>query len=83
MGVSGQRHASTALYPREEDPRYPLDRRLGLDTEARGRGSNLTIIHLSGSKKLGKVNFKLLFLLFSLLWQKGTRQLILYGIVTI
>jgi hypothetical protein len=28
-GVSGQRHAPAALYPREKDPRYPLDRRLG------------------------------------------------------
>jgi hypothetical protein len=29
MEVSGQRHASAALYPRWKDPRYPLDRRLG------------------------------------------------------
>jgi hypothetical protein len=29
MGVSGQRHAPAALYPRGKDPRYPLDRRLG------------------------------------------------------
>jgi hypothetical protein len=31
--VSGQRHAQAALYPREKDLRYPLDRRLdaGLD----------------------------------------------------
>jgi len=28
-GVSGQRHAPAALYPRGKDPRYPLDRRLG------------------------------------------------------
>jgi hypothetical protein len=28
MGVSGQYHASAALYPRGKDPRYPLDRRL-------------------------------------------------------
>jgi hypothetical protein len=28
-GVSGQRHASVALYPRGKDPRYPLDRKLG------------------------------------------------------
>jgi hypothetical protein len=28
-GMSGQRQASAALYPREKDPRYPLDRRLG------------------------------------------------------
>jgi hypothetical protein len=27
MGVSGQRHASAALYPRGKDPRYPLYRR--------------------------------------------------------
>jgi hypothetical protein len=25
IGVSGQRHASAALYLREKDPRYPLD----------------------------------------------------------
>jgi hypothetical protein len=54
MGVSGQRHAPAALYPRGKDPRYPLDRRLGgtqsrsgLDAGARRkilcpcRGSNL------------------------------------------
>jgi hypothetical protein len=29
MGVSGQRHAPAALYPRGKKPRYPLDRRLG------------------------------------------------------
>jgi hypothetical protein len=51
MGVSGQRHAPAALYPRGKDPRYPLYRRwvgprAGLDTEDRGkilcplRGSN-------------------------------------------
>jgi hypothetical protein len=28
-GVSGQRHAPAALYPRGKDPRYPLDRKLG------------------------------------------------------
>jgi hypothetical protein len=32
MGVSGQHHAPAALYPR-----YPLDRKLGLDTEARDK----------------------------------------------
>jgi hypothetical protein len=51
-GVSGQRHAPSALYPRGKDLRYPLDRRqggsrAGLDTEVRGKisylcqGSNL------------------------------------------
>jgi hypothetical protein len=53
MGVSGQRHAPAALYPRGKDPRYPLDRirgwvgpRAGLDAGARRkilypcRGSN-------------------------------------------
>jgi hypothetical protein len=25
MGVSGQRHAPAALYPRGKDPRYPLE----------------------------------------------------------
>jgi hypothetical protein len=39
MGVSGQRHAPAALYPREKGLRYALDRgwvgpRAGLDTEA-------------------------------------------------
>jgi hypothetical protein len=29
LGVSGQRHAPTAVYPRGKDPWYPLDRRLG------------------------------------------------------
>jgi hypothetical protein len=29
MGVSGQRHAPAALYPRGKDSRYPLDRMLG------------------------------------------------------
>jgi hypothetical protein len=29
MGVSGQRHAPAALYPRGKDPWYPLYRRLG------------------------------------------------------
>jgi hypothetical protein len=29
MGMSGQRHAPAALYPRGKDPRYPLYRRLG------------------------------------------------------
>jgi hypothetical protein len=28
-GVSGQRHAPAALYPRGKDPRHQLDRRLG------------------------------------------------------
>jgi len=28
-GVIGQRHAQAALYPREKDSRYSLDRRLG------------------------------------------------------
>jgi hypothetical protein len=28
-GVSGQRHASAALYPKGKDPLYPLYRRLG------------------------------------------------------
>jgi hypothetical protein len=37
MGVSGQRHALAALYPREKDPRYPLDRRLGGPQSRSGR----------------------------------------------
>jgi hypothetical protein len=41
-GVSGQRHAPAAFYPRGKDPRYQLYRRLDgpqsrLDTEARGK----------------------------------------------
>jgi hypothetical protein len=28
-GVSGQRHAPAALYPRRKEAQYPLDRRLG------------------------------------------------------
>jgi hypothetical protein len=40
MGVSGQRHAPAALYPRGKDSRYPFDRKLvgpraGLDAGAR------------------------------------------------
>jgi hypothetical protein len=30
IGVSGQRHAPTALYPRRKDHRYPLNRRFPL-----------------------------------------------------
>jgi hypothetical protein len=50
MGVSGQRHAPAALYPRGKGPRYPLDRRLGGPVWTQGleekssapcRGSNL------------------------------------------
>jgi hypothetical protein len=40
MGVSGQRHAPAAHYPREKNPRYPLDRRLGgprLDAKDKGK----------------------------------------------
>jgi hypothetical protein len=51
MGVSGQRHAAAALYPREMTPGTPwtgdwVGPRTGLDTEDRGkilypcRGSN-------------------------------------------
>jgi hypothetical protein len=36
-GVSGQRHAPAALYPREKDPRYPLDRKLGGPESRSGR----------------------------------------------
>jgi hypothetical protein len=38
MGVSGQRHAPAALYPREKDPRYPLVRRLGGPQSRSGHG---------------------------------------------
>jgi hypothetical protein len=42
MGVSCQRHAPAALYPRGKNPRYKLytgwvGPRTGLDTEARGK----------------------------------------------
>jgi hypothetical protein len=42
MGVSGQRHAPAALYPRGKDPRTHcsggwVGPRAGLDTEARGK----------------------------------------------
>jgi hypothetical protein len=42
MGVSGQRHAPAALYPRGKDPRFHctggwVGPRAGLDTEARGK----------------------------------------------
>jgi hypothetical protein len=42
MGVSGQRHAPAALYPRGTDPRYHfieglVGPRAGLDTEAEGK----------------------------------------------
>jgi hypothetical protein len=37
MGVSGQRHAPAALYPRGKEPRYPLDRRLGGPESRSGR----------------------------------------------
>jgi hypothetical protein len=42
MGVSGQRHARAALYPRGKDPQYPLDRWLGGPQSRSGhcRGSN-------------------------------------------
>jgi hypothetical protein len=45
-GVSGQRHAPAAIYPRGKEPRYRLHRRLGgptagLDTEVRGKVSCL------------------------------------------
>jgi hypothetical protein len=36
-GVSGQRHAPAALYPRGKDPRYPLDRTLGGPQSRSGR----------------------------------------------
>jgi hypothetical protein len=36
-GVSGQHHAAAALYPRRNDPRYPLDRRLGGPQSRSGR----------------------------------------------
>jgi hypothetical protein len=37
MGVSGQRHAPAALYPRRKNPRYPLDRGLGGPQSRSGR----------------------------------------------
>jgi hypothetical protein len=38
MGVSGQRHAPAALYPREKDHRYTLYRRLGGPQSRSGYG---------------------------------------------
>jgi hypothetical protein len=37
MGVSGQRHAPAALYPRGKNPRYPLYSRLGGPQSRSGR----------------------------------------------
>jgi hypothetical protein len=60
MGVSGQRHASAALYPRGKDPYAHwtggwVDPRAGLDTEARGKSflsaEDRTTIALSSSPK--------------------------------
>jgi hypothetical protein len=48
-GVSGQRHASAALYPRGKDRRNPLDRRLGGTRGRSGlRGRNIKYFALSG-----------------------------------
>jgi hypothetical protein len=44
MGVSGQRHAPAALYPRGKDPRYPLDRRLGGPQSRSGRRDRRKIL---------------------------------------
>jgi hypothetical protein len=49
MGVSGQRHAPAALYPRRKDPRYPLNRRLGGPQSRSGRrGQKKSPLPLSG-----------------------------------
>jgi hypothetical protein len=37
MRVSGQHHVPAVLYPREMDPQYPLDRRLGEPQSQSGR----------------------------------------------
>jgi hypothetical protein len=48
-GVSGQRHAPSVLYPREKDPRYPLDRRVsGLQTRSGHRGYKKNPLPLPG-----------------------------------
>jgi hypothetical protein len=45
MGVSGQRHATAALYPRGKDPRYPMYRRLGGPQSRSGhRGSRKNLL---------------------------------------
>jgi hypothetical protein len=49
MGVSGQRHAPAALYPRGNDPRYPLYRRLGKNI--------LPVVKSEGSQELGKSHY--------------------------
>jgi hypothetical protein len=48
MGVSGQRHAPAALYPRGKNPRYPLDRRLGGPQSRSGRRGQKKNLPLSG-----------------------------------
>jgi hypothetical protein len=49
MGVSGQRHAPAALYPRGEDPRYPLYSRLGgPQSRSRHRGQRKNPLPLPG-----------------------------------
>jgi hypothetical protein len=49
MGVSGQRHVPAALYPRGNDPRYPLYRRLGeLQSWSGYRGLRKKLLPLPG-----------------------------------
>jgi hypothetical protein len=49
MGLSGQRHAPAALYPRGKDPGYPLDRMLGGPQSRSGRrGKKKNPLPLSG-----------------------------------
>jgi hypothetical protein len=64
MGVSDQRHAPAALYPRENN-RYPLDRRLGgpqsqsgLRLEEKSFASAGDHILINASMKFGKKKFR-------------------------
>jgi hypothetical protein len=43
MGVSGQRHAPAALYPRGKRPRYPSDRSLGGPQSRSGRRDSASV----------------------------------------
>jgi sulfatase maturation enzyme AslB (radical SAM superfamily) len=48
MVVSGQRHAPAALYPRGNDPRYPLYRRMGGPQSRSGHSLVIGRVNFSG-----------------------------------
>jgi hypothetical protein len=56
-GVSGQRHAPAAIYPRGKDSRYPLYRRLGGPQSRSGYSWNALFIISSLSVKLDQITF--------------------------